>query len=179
MTTETPKALAARLMREVEEKSQANYTKGEVKSILNRIATTRDPASDEDDVGSCRAPATVTELRRGDVFIGRLVGGKVRPWIVLHIADDIVSAVAMSSGDSAPGMTRSECRLWQGSWIGATVTLFKAETAMKEVTRPYTNHRHLAEIEAHVAKIHGMAVVPKVPEKRVVSIAEIAKRIRK
>jgi len=155
---ETPQERAARLMREIDEASKAAYTKGEVKAILNNLAQMQGPPpEDAPDLG-CRSPAKVDALRRGDVFIAKAIGGKVRPWIVLRIGEKTVSAVAMSSGDKAPAMVLSRCRYWPGNWIGTTLSLFAIEVATQEVTRPYTDDRHLREIEAHVAATHGLAV---------------------
>lgn len=159
--SETPQQCAKRLMDEIEACKQGTYTKGEVKTLLNHIFMIR-PADGRPqgvpeswDADGCRSPARVTSLQRGDVFIAKTVGGKVRPWIVLRVQDEVVSAVAMSSGDKAPRMIQSKCRLWPGGWIGATITLFDVEVAVSEVTRPYTNFAHLAEIEAAVASNHG------------------------
>lgn len=148
---ETAVERASRLMREVGEAKRTSYPVGDLKTMLNSIAQAGDgpvktvpaPICDE----GCRAPACLDELRRGDVFISKAVGGKVRPWIVLRISDETVTAISMSSGDKAPNMTRSECRYWPGSWIGSTLAQFPSETALAEVTRPYTNSAHLKEVE--------------------------------
>lgn len=145
---ETASGRADRLMSEIGEAKQESYSRGEVRTILNSIKMLGD--------GVTEALAEAEYLRRGDVFAFRLVGGKVRPWIVLHVAGDNVSAVAMSSGDSAPGMVPSKCRLWPGSWIGTTVSLFNADDARRSVIRPYTNIQHLREIEARLHSIFGL-----------------------
>lgn len=166
---------AARLMAEVDLAAKANYTKGEVKVILNNITQTADaiPALTEaEDAGSCRSPAKVARLYRGDVFIHKTVGGKVRPWIVLRVDSDQAVAVGMSSGNHFPNAMASQCRLWPDNWIGATITTVELDRACAEVTRPYTNMRHLAEIEAILAAGFGMAVT----KTSVGSIAEIVRR---
>lgn len=154
--TETASQKAARLMQEVDGVSKSNYTKGEVKTILNNIAQTCGESVATPEAEGCRAPAEITSIRRGDVFIAKMVGGKVRPWIVLRVSDGIITAVAMSSGDKAPNMIRSQCRLWPGNWIGTTVSLFDASHARQEVTRPYTNAKHLREIEMHLVQSFGL-----------------------
>lgn len=178
MSKETASQRAARLMREVDGASVGHYTKGEVKTILNSIAACGDDATEvatADEVG-CRAPVKLQRLVRGDVFIAKLVGGKVRPWVVLDVSGDSVSALALSSGDTAPGMVKSKCRLWPSSWIGATISAFTVEFAAQEVTRPYTNLRHLAEVERAIAARHGMTVNRQKPE-AVTSIAQIRARV--
>jgi hypothetical protein len=171
--TETAKARAARLMEEVGSGSQERYSRGEVKTILNAVAQSPDAAASEPKNGDedCRAPASLDELRRGDVFIAKLVGGKVRPWVVLQTNDDVVTAVALSSGDSAPNMTRSECRYWPASWIGSTISQFSIEAAQREVTRPYTNLAHLRAVERQIYSRMGAVLVGPT------SIAEIREKI--
>lgn len=174
---ETASDRARRLMKEVDSASLQNYSKGEVKTILNSIAQCSDiPAVDDAALG-CRAPAKVATLMRGDVFIATLVGGKVRPWVVLAVDGDFVSAVALSSGESAPGMIKSKCRYWPSSWIGCTVSAFSLEMATREVTRPYTNLRHLAEVERTIAERHGMKV-SRSRGKTVQSVGEILTRMK-
>ncbi|MDE4176375.1 hypothetical protein PXK01_19640 [Phaeobacter sp. PT47_59] len=159
---ETPRERAKRLMIEVSGSSKETYSKGDVKTMLNSIAGASDgpgraagPISDE----GCRAPACLDELRRGDVFIAKAVGGKVRPWIVLRVTDDVVTAVSMSSGDSAPNMVRSECRYWPGGWIGSTLAQFPIEKALAEVTRPYTNLPHLRAVEREAYRRMGAVLI--------------------
>lgn len=98
----------------------------------------------------------VDDLRRGDVFWHKVVGGKKRPWVTLSVRSDLVVAVAMSSGDSAPRMIPAQCRFWAGTWLGTTTTLVEAETARQAVTRPYSNLDHLRELEAHIAELQGL-----------------------
>lgn len=149
--------MAARLMNEIGSGAKGQYTKGEVKTIMNSIAQAGDGAVNE--AATCRAPVSTDNLLRGDVFIAKAVGGKVRPWIVLNVRDEIVTAVALSSGDTAPAMVRSECRLWPGSWIGSTLSQFSIETAQQEVTRPYTNLSHLRKVERGIYERMGAAVI--------------------
>jgi len=180
MTTETPKQMAERLMGEVERDAKRQYSKGEVKTLLNTIAQRPEPekAAPKPQVieeGQSRAPTKVEELRRGDVFIAKFVGGKIRPWIVLQVNEKVVTALAMSSGDHAPNMVPSQCRLWPGRWVGTTVSQFPADLAMAEVTRPYTNWAHLRELEEHVARCIGMAVKPQAP----LTIAHISEKCRR
>lgn len=172
---ETPRDRAKRLKVEIEALPKSSYTKAEVAAVCSSIAGA--PVIESEDMG-CRAPETVTDLRRGDVFIAKLVGGKVRPWIVLSVDvdADIVTAVSMSSGDSAPGMVESQCRFWPRSFIGTTVSLFRQQQARSEVTRPYTNLRHLADVEASIAALYGMRVSPRVP-RAVASVADIRARV--
>lgn len=175
--SETASERARRLMKEVDTASLQNYTKGEVKTILNSISQCADQAPMDDDELGCRGPVKVASLMRGDVFIAKLVGGKVRPWLVLAVDGDFVSAVALSSGDSAPGMVKAKCRYWASSWIGCTVSAFSLDMATREVTRPYTNTRHLAEVERAIAEKHGMKV-SRPRAKTVQSVGEILIRMK-
>lgn len=93
------------------------------------------------------------------MFISKAVGGKIRPWIVLRIADEVVTAVGMSSSDSAPNMIRSDCRYWPGCWIGTTLSQFDLERAQAEVMRPYTNLNHLRHIEERVYGLMGAVLI--------------------
>ena len=177
---ETAKEMALRLMHQMDAEPKANYSKGEVKSILKVISDRPEQPVTVDNDEGCRGPCEVETLRRGDVFIARLVGGKVRPWIVLSVSDGVVSAVAFSHADTAPLMVPSQCRLWRGSWIGKTISVFSEDVAKKEVTRPYTNLRHLDQIVVDIAAQYGMAVVdaPIQEQPRVVSISEIVAKMR-
>jgi len=86
---ETASKAAKRLMGEIESASKSSYTKGDVKAILNMIAQMEDVevvAADD----TCRGTTSVACLRRGDVFIHKLVGGKVRPWVVLRLLRALV-----------------------------------------------------------------------------------------
>lgn len=166
--TETANKMAARLMVEIETVKKSTYTKGDVRAILNSISQAGNAID-----GTCRAPISLKSLRRGDVFIAKMVGGKVRPWIVLRTDGPNVTALSMSSGDSAPGMVQSKCRLWPSSWIGTTISRFTVEHAAREVVRPYTNLAHLAKIEASIAAGMGMQKVC-----RKLSMAKILTNIR-
>ena len=176
---ETPQQRAIRLIAEIESASPQHYTKGEVKTILNSIAQIQDRASGALNAAApdegCRGPVETKTLLRGDVFIAKLVGGKVRPWIALRITGKVVVAVAVSSGDHFPGAIPAKCRFWPGNWIGSTVSLFDLAVAVQEVTRPYTNARHLQEIEANVAKAFGFCLPVQKPAQ---SMAEIAAKLR-
>ena len=173
--TERAHERAARLAREVGARTAKAIPTGEVKTMMESIAILggRDvetaPAVAIDE--TCRAPITLTELQRGDVFIAKVTGGKVRPWVVLGVCGENVSAVTMSSGPTAPNVVRTKCRLWPNSWIGTTISLFEIEYAAREVTRPYTNLPHLREIE----KIIAQGFRP-TPADRVKSLAEIRGR---
>jgi len=142
MTYKTPQEQIRALMHDVSEAKKETYTKGEVKNILNSVASLSDLGNHTQEIAG---------IRRGDVFIAKMVGGKVRPWVVLSVRSEIVCAVCMSGGDRAPHMTKSECRLWPGSWIGSTVSLFAESLASKAVTRPYTNAAHLRDIERKIS----------------------------
>jgi len=169
---ETPAEMAQRLAGEIGDGSQKSYTKGEVKHHLNNIAALKqDPPSV--DTG-CRAPTKVGELRRGDVFIATAIGGKVRPWIVLFVDDGFVSAVSLSTGDSAPNMTKSQCRYWARNWIGSTIAQFTLDHATQEVTRPYTNLVHLSEVQGQL--IDRMRLQQS--QSSVSSISEIRARLK-
>ncbi len=169
--TETANSMALRLMREVEDAKKPSYAKGEVKTVLNSIAQAGKLETLD---GTCRAPVALKTLRRGDVFIAKVVGGKVRPWITLNVGSEIITAVSMSSGDSAPGMKKSQCRFWPSSWVGSTISAFDMEFASKEVTRPYTNLVHLDEIEASIASNMGMRLVA-----RNTSLSAISEKYRR
>lgn len=150
--TETPQERARRLMGELDLRKGKSFTVGDVKLILNNIANMQQVGvlSEAEAEGS-RAPTTCEHIRRGDVFVSKLVGGKLRPWVVLHVTGDMVSALALStSAESTPVSFPSQCRFWPSSHICATVTCFNREFASREVTRPYTARAHLTEIERQV-----------------------------
>lgn len=171
--TETAQQRAKRLLSEVSaSKIKKTYTPGEVRNILETIANAKDTVTVASD-DTCRAPIKLDKVSRGDVFIHKLVGGKVRPWVVLRVSENMVTAVALSSGDSAANMIQARCRLWKGSWIGTAVSQFDMDHAAQEVTRPYTNHAHLSEIENHIAAGMGMRV-EKLP---LTSLAQIRERL--
>ena len=155
--SETPQERAKRLMLECDTSGKTNYTKGEVKLILNNFAHMAGPAflADAPEADGCRAPTATDTLRRGDVFIARLVGGKVRPWCVLRVSGDTVVAMAMSTGEHVPGQSLSQCRYWPGSYIGGTVTTFTLDFARQEVTRPYTAAAHLRATERALFEAFG------------------------
>ena len=144
---------AARLAIKIGNRPTKSMSTGEAKSLMESVASlggreAGSPLSEE----SCRSPVALTELRRGDVFIAKVTGGKVRPWVVLGVIGEHVSAVTMSSKDSAPAVVKTKCRFWPDCWIGTTVSLFDVEYAAREVTRPYTNLAHLREIEQSIAR---------------------------
>ena len=147
---EIPQTRARRLMDEIDTRAQDKFTKGDVKLLLNNIAQM--PLSqarpEAPDAEGCRAPVLVESIRRGDVFIAKTIGGKVRPWVVLHVSGDVVTATGLSSSESAPGLLPSQCRYWPDAWLGGAVCTFARETATAEVTRPYTARQHLSEVEA-------------------------------
>jgi hypothetical protein len=165
---QTPQERAKALMDEIDTAGlKRNYSGAEVKTILNTIACMKDAAQLVED--TCRAPISVEKLRRGDVFIAGTYGGKPRPWVVLRVRPEAVDATAMSSGEKAPDLVQSKCRLWPGSWLGSAVASFRMDVATREVTRPYTNLAHLSEIEA--------AIYGRVAPGRAKSIADIARKI--
>lgn len=133
-------------LQRVSQSDQKSYGKRELE-IMIKSAVVKAGEGSIDTSTTCRQPISVNDLRRGDVFIHKLVGGKVRPWIVLKIHDDTVTCVAMSSGETVPNSVQSQCRYWPESFICPTVTSVNLKAATKEVTRPYTNLAHLSEIE--------------------------------
>ena len=154
-------------LKRIEKSDQKSYGKRELETMIkSAIAKVNEGTNDA--LAECRQPMKVNELRRGDVFLHKLVGGKLRPWIALRIEDNTVVAVAMSSGDSIPNAIKSQCRYWSGSWIPPTVTNVRMDVALEEVTRPYTNLAHLAEIEQEIAE--------RFSPKRIRSIADIIER---
>lgn len=171
--TETPQAMALRLMNEIKEGDQSSFTKGEVRAILNHIAVCKvglEYAPND----SAKGTVSTAGVKRGDVFIAHAIGGKIRPWITLRVDGEAVRALAMSSGDKAPDMVKSECHLWPGSWISTTISSFTLQHATQDVSRPYTNLRHLAQVEAQVGEKYGMQVRPAL----VGSLGEIVDRVR-
>lgn len=169
--TETATEMARRLIDEIKAAKKTTFDRREVNEILNQIAHRPDIGGDT----GCRAPTTVKELRRGDVFIGAMVGGKVRPWIALRVRDHAVTAVCMSSGDRAPNMTQSKCRYWPSNWIGSTVSQFTPDAAKREVMRPYTNAAHLNEVEKALAAKLGFEI----PKRKISSMSEIIRGRKK
>lgn len=158
-------------LKRVEGSDQKQYGAKEITTMINAAierAPSDDALADSVSQQSCRHTVKVENMRRGDVFIHKLVGGKLRPWIVLEVEETSVVAIAMSSSDCIPNAMKSECRLWAGSWITPTITNVSIELASKEVTRPYTNARHLAEVEK--------TITDRFSPKRIQSIAEILER---
>ena len=172
---ETASELAKRLMEELTNATKTSYSRGEVKTILNQFvaAQFRIDHIEERDV-SCRGTAKVTRVQRGDVFIAKAIGGKPRPWIALKVIGDVVTALPISSGDSVPNMIKSQCRLWPSNWIGSTISQFRMDIATAEVSRPYTNIKHLREVEQQIAANMGMR--PFRPRKK--TMTEIAETVR-
>jgi len=159
-------------LKSVKDSDQQSYGKRQIEiMIASALAKAPEGETSVEPPSTCRDPISVTELQRGDVFIHKLVGGKVRPWVVLKVFEDRVTAVAMSTGDHVPGAEKSKCRLWKDSWICPTVTNVSIETATKEVTRPYTALRHLDEIERDIVNHLG--------REKVTSIADIRNRLGK
>lgn len=145
---ESPSERAARLIQEVRESDRETYARGQVIDVLNSVAAAGHTCAD--------SLTTVQNMQRGDVFIAKLVGGKIRPWATLRVFDALVAAVGLSSGDSAPRMVKSQCRFWPGAWLGTTVSLFNEEAVRHSVSRPYTNLSHLREIEGQLAALYGL-----------------------
>lgn len=133
--TEKPILIAA-----VEESTTGTYTKAETLSLIKSVSTDRDVIE-------------VEQIRRGDVFWHKLVGGKMRPWIALHVNEHSVVAVCLSGGETAAEMTKADCRFWPGDWIGNTISIFRPEEARRAVTRPFTNAQQLADVEAKLIGI--------------------------
>lgn len=157
MTGKTPREFARRMMEHLREKGKDSYAKGDIISMMNEISTAPDYET-PDPYDTCRGPFVAKELRRGDVFISTFAGGKVRPWVTLTVQREVVTALAMSSGDKIPNMVKSQCRFWPSSWIAPTVSQWPLEIALQQVTRPYTNLEHLGEIEQHVGNVLGLEV---------------------
>lgn len=147
-----------------------------IESALKRAEGQDDPSRIIDEIdeesltGTCRGPFKAAAIQRGDVFIHKLVGGKVRPWVVLKDEGDHVIAVSMSSSKCIPGAFKSQCRFWPNSWITPTITKVDKHLALEEVTRPYSNRAHLAQIEREI--------VDTIEPQRITSIAQILQRIR-
>lgn len=158
--SETPQMRARRLMDEIDLSGRGSLSKSEAKVMLNSIAQMSPQRDGIAPVGSmaedqptCRSPIQCEKIRRGDVFIAHTIGGKTRPWVVLHVRDGAVVAVAMTgSKESAPNLFPSACRFWPDNWIGGAVATFYKDIATREVTRPYTARAHLAEVEAAITK---------------------------
>lgn len=167
---ELPDARADRIMTMVKNAQKQTFSRGELVSILNYIAACSVP--DAEDLG-CRAPITVKSIRRGDVFIHKLIGGKVRPWVTLRVDEDHVIALALSHMDHGVGSIPAESPYWAKNWIGMTAAKIKLEDACREVTRPYANAAHLNFVERKVVEALRLG------EKRPVvqSIAQIRGRI--
>lgn len=151
MSVETSAEMARRLMNDIGESTQGSYTKGEVRTILNAIAMKQDTTSEN--------TVPVDRLSRGDVFIGKTIGGKQRPWIVLSCRKGRVCAVALSASGPASGVRiadKSRCRFWPDAWLTATLTVFNEDEARKHVSRPYTNKAHLREVEEMLGRIFAL-----------------------
>lgn len=160
MAVESAPEMAKRLMDDIGDATQGSYTKGEVRTILNAIAMKQDTTAEN--------TVPVDRLSRGDVFIGKSIGGKQRPWIVLSSRAGRVCAVALSTSAPLSGVKvadRSKCRLWPGSWITAALTVFNEEEARQHVSRPYTNKAHLRVVEEVLAGIFRLPRVQK-PRRR-------------
>lgn len=149
---------ASEYMEAIRGSTTGHYAKGEVLSMLNTIAqcpTTAkiDPIQTPEDDDTGIMSVEVPQLRRGDVVWFKLVGGKGRPWVVLHSDGATVVAIAMSTGEHVPGSAASQCRFWPRSYLGTTVAVLDHEEARKRATRPYTNLRHLREFETELSKL--------------------------
>jgi len=138
--------------------NKSHYTRGELRHALNILLNLM--PMDVESYKS-RMPTSVEDLHRGDVFLHKTFGGKIRPWIVLKVMEDCVLAVPMSSTGLVPRSVPSQCRLWKGH-IGVGAVLIPLESARKEVTRPYTNHKHLDQVEDAVVA----TLTPSDPEKK-------------
>lgn len=156
--TETPTERAARFMGLVDENEKKTYSKGEVRHFLNEIQKMR--------LAESSTGVEVQKIKRGDVFMGSMVGGKLRPWVVLHVLEHSVSALAMSgNGESAPQARKSQCRYWPASFLGFTISLFPKNTAMASVTRPYTARAHLTSVERDLVSLMKLPA-PKTPQRK-------------
>ncbi|QJA43032.1 hypothetical protein [Phaeobacter phage MD18] len=141
---ETPQARAARL---IEGLSSKTYSAGEVKTMLNTITQMGVMPT-----AKSVTMAPVEEIHRGDVFVAPGVGGKSRPWVVTHVYDSFVVAIAMSSGENAPGALPLNCRFWPGSWLGGATAQFSRDVAGVSVTRPLTDMDTLDRAEEMVVQ---------------------------
>lgn len=143
---EPPAERAERLIQEISASGKETYTRCEVSHLLNSVKGAGTLWS---------GLRKLDNLVRGDVFIAKVVGGKIRPWCVLSCRDGTVVAVAMSSGDSAPGMVKCESRYWSG-WFGMTVSSFREDEARQHCSLPYGNRDHLREVERQLANSMGL-----------------------
>lgn len=144
---ESPADRAERFLSEINANQKEQYGRVEIQHLLKGVIGAGD---------LWNGLRRIETIQRGDVFIAKVVGGKIRPWIALSSKAGVVSAVAMSSGDRAPRMIKSKARYWAGSWISATVSLFEEAEVRDRVSLPYNNRDHLREIEAHCARELGL-----------------------
>lgn len=150
---ETARGRAARLLQLVKTNALETYTKKEVQDLLNLVATAFEPVVSADDAPGCRAPVAMEHVGRGDVFIAKTLGGKVRPWVVLrhHSDDNSVVAIPLSGSEGAPpGMVPSQCPYWPNNFLGSAIVSFDEHVATAEVTRPFTALKQLDQVERSI-----------------------------
>lgn len=153
-TKENPQQRASRYIDEMKDEP---HSPGEVRQLLNAIKTMPLSRNEVEDIGDTAPPRignmpAVLQVRRGDVFIAPGVGGKKRPWAILNVRGDVVTATAMSSGNKAPNLVQTECRFWRGSWVGGATAQFPVQMVVSHITRPLTDFAALLEAEALIIK---------------------------
>lgn len=142
-----------RWLKQVLSSSQKSHGKVELVSRLERIIESNPEYESSNEERNSSGVIQTSKVFRGDVFIHKLVGGKVRPWITLGVFTGYVNAISMSSSNCIPMCQASKCRFWPDSWICPTISLISIEDATKRVTRPYTNIEHIEEFEKFMSKV--------------------------
>ena len=117
----------------IEESSQDTYRKGEVKVLLNNL-------------NPQYIYYSVDKLYIGDVFMHKIVGGKVRPWVVMFNRRGLVGAATLTHDLNLAYSYKSECRFYKDSVIGPTLALFEEDRVLDCCLAPYTNKKHLSEV---------------------------------
>jgi hypothetical protein len=129
----TPTEIIDRL----EERKDANVSKREMINLLQGITPNL---------------ITVDKVQTGDTFYYKVVGGKVRPWVVLWVRKGVVGAATITHSDMPFGYA-CQCRFWVGSFIGPTVTLLDESFIKDKIYLPYTNKKHLTEVRNSIRKV--------------------------
>jgi len=121
-------------LKKLEDSSQDTYRKGEVKTLLNNL-------------NPQYIYYSLDKLRVGDVFMYKLVGGKIRPWVVMFNKKGMVGAATLTHDITLPNSYKSECRFYKDSIIGPTLSIFEEERLLDCCLAPYTNKKHLSEVK--------------------------------
>lgn len=126
----------------VVDSDKGSYTKGEVKHILNNI-------------NPQYIYHSLDKLRTGDVFMHKVTGGKVRPWVVMFSRKGMVGAITLTHHEELPFSYPSKCRFYSDNVLGPTLSLFEECRILDCCMAPYSNKKHLQEVKKDILGIWG------------------------